>query len=352
MILNKPNSQDPIRQKIRLKMFRVVSLVGAVLSLGCVLANIFVSSPQDLNVKWLGLLCMCIISYIASYGKFAEQVLFILFLFVTCVFLPMAFMDFGGFQNSTMGYIFLNLIAACYLFRGWKRAVLVAALPVMFVGMNLLQRARPDLIVPTVEGSDFLVRIVQIPIVLCICFVILYYFTKEYERAADQLYLLANYDDLTGLYNRRKFNEAMETTPSNPGRPIYLALIDLDNFKVINDTHGHHSGDVALMEFARILRQHFDLNRHMLFRWGGDEFAIIFSGPREELERALNTVELAYTTYLKQFDVPSGSISCSIVSFSDFASRKDLLIAADHLLYLNKQKSHLPTNNLNKTSVS
>lgn len=352
MTLKKLSPRDPIRQIIRLKMYRIISLVGAVLSVGSVLANLIVSAPQDLNVKWLGLLCMCIISFIASYSKYADHILFVLFLFLTCVFLPVAYIDAGGFQSSTLGYIFLTLITVCYLFRGWKRGLLVLTLPAVFVGMNLLQRTRPDLSVPVTEGSEFLVRIVQIPIILAICFVILHYFTKEYERAADQLYLLANYDDLTGLYNRRKFNEAMETIPVSPGRPLYLALIDLDNFKVINDTHGHHSGDVVLKEFARILRQHFDTDRHLVFRWGGDEFAVIFSGPREELERALNTVELAFTTYLKQFDVPSGSISCSVVGFADFASRKDLLVAADRLLYLEKQKSHLPISSFNKSSVS
>jgi diguanylate cyclase (GGDEF)-like protein len=189
--------------------------------------------------------------------------------------------------------------------------------------------------------------------IMVVCFIILHFFTKEYKNATERLYLLANYDELTGLYNRRKFNETMEALPNAPGRPLCLALLDLDNFKVINDTHGHHSGDVVLAEFARMLKQYIDTSRHLVFRWGGDEFAVIYYGTNEELERTLNTINLVFNTYLKQFNIAAeSSLSWSIVCFSDYCSKKDLLIAADHLLYLEKQKSHVACGGAGKTSVS
>jgi len=344
--------KDPYKKKIRLKMYRVVSLVGVCVSIVSIIGNQICAFPLAINVKWLGLLFLCLVSYLASHSKkYADGIVFALFIFLTCVFLPFAYIDSGGNKNNTLGYIFLVLIMVCYLYSGWKRAFLVTALVCVFIGMNLLEHYRPDLIAQYPEEGHFIDGIIQIPMIIIVCFIILHFFTKEYKNATEKLYLLANYDELTGLYNRRKFNETMEAIPSAPGRPICLALLDLDNFKAINDTHGHHNGDIVLAEFARLLKQHIDTNLHLVSRWGGDEFAIIYYGTREDLERTLNTVNLAFNTYLKQYDIAAeNSISWSIVYFSDYCSKKDLLIAADHLLYLEKQKSHISCNS--KTSVS
>jgi diguanylate cyclase (GGDEF)-like protein len=344
--------KDPYKRKIRVKMYRVISLVGAAVSIGSIIGNQICAFPQAINIKWLGLLFLCLVSYLASYSKkHADRIVFALFLFLTCVFLPFAYIDSGGNKNNTLGYIFLILIMVSYLYGGWRRVFLVASLVCVFVGMNLLEHYRPDLIATYPDEGHFIDGIIQIPMIIVMCFIILHFFTKEYKNATEKLYHLANYDDLTGLYNRRKFNETMEAIPNAPGRPICLALIDLDNFKAINDTHGHHSGDVVLVEFARLLKQHFDQDRHLVSRWGGDEFAIIYYGAREDLERTLNTGKLVFNTYLKQFNIAAASsISSSIVCFSEFCSKKDLLIAADHLLYLEKQKSHVGCSG--KTSVS
>ena len=88
---------------------------------------------------------------------------------------------------------------------------------------------------------------------------------------------LAMQDALTGLGNRRYFDEQLKRAMNNAKRHhslVGLVLGDLNKFKAINDTHGHITGDLVLQEFANVLRQCIR-DSDSVFRFGGDEFAII-----------------------------------------------------------------------------
>ncbi|WP_221091633.1 GGDEF domain-containing protein [Deinococcus aquaedulcis] len=87
----------------------------------------------------------------------------------------------------------------------------------------------------------------------------------------------ARTDVLTGLYNRRHFNDVLAqhlAAAERHGQPLALLIADLTNFKAINDTLGHAAGDAALVAVADILRRSVRAS-DTVFRWGGDEFAVI-----------------------------------------------------------------------------
>ncbi len=93
----------------------------------------------------------------------------------------------------------------------------------------------------------------------------------------NQLVQLASEDVLTGLANRRRFNEYFERALKayqKSVKSVSLILIDVDNFKEVNDTFGHLTGDKTLVRIAHILKSKL---RHtdMVARWGGEEFAIL-----------------------------------------------------------------------------
>lgn len=99
----------------------------------------------------------------------------------------------------------------------------------------------------------------------------------EERMLLDRTRYLAEYDSLTGLLNRGRFQSHLdEFDHLDGGRSPYsaLILIDIDHFKEINDTHGHSTGDQCLVEAARRLRRHCRHARH-IGRIGGDEFAIL-----------------------------------------------------------------------------
>jgi len=92
-----------------------------------------------------------------------------------------------------------------------------------------------------------------------------------------ELEYLARFDPLTGVANRRHFVEMVEAEMSRSsryGKPLSILMVDIDQFKEVNDAYGHQAGDIilqALSETCKIVLRAFDI----VGRWGGDEFAIL-----------------------------------------------------------------------------
>jgi diguanylate cyclase (GGDEF)-like protein/PAS domain S-box-containing protein len=102
---------------------------------------------------------------------------------------------------------------------------------------------------------------------------------SDRKRREDELVRAATTDPLTGLLNRVAFHHAMAdaVTAAKRGVPATLALLDLDHFKRVNDTHGHATGDAALLMLADLLRDNLR-GEDIVGRIGGEEFAILFPG--------------------------------------------------------------------------
>ncbi len=95
---------------------------------------------------------------------------------------------------------------------------------------------------------------------------------------------LASTDPLTGVFNRRSFMAQCEQElqrVARSGEPVSLALIDLDHFKLVNDLHGHDTGDAALCAVASQLKGTVR-EKDILGRWGGEEFIVLLSGASAE----------------------------------------------------------------------
>lgn len=100
---------------------------------------------------------------------------------------------------------------------------------------------------------------------------------RELQEALEQLQQAASIDYLTSAWNRRFFNRVINTERARAARsglPLTLILIDIDYFKAINDTYGHLVGDQVLIEVAKTLQQSLRAGDY-LFRWGGEEFAVL-----------------------------------------------------------------------------
>lgn len=323
--------------EIQLRLYRAILMAGIVLSVVSILGNFILAFPLRLNLKWAVLMVLCVVAYrFSGNQKQLNRTMFAVFLFIICIFLPFAFVDSGGSKNNAIGYVFLLVIAISYLFRTWRRVFLVSTLIVVFLALHALEYFHPEYIADYSDWKQFVDRMIQIPIHLLVAFFILLRFAREYERINDQLQTCANVDELTGLYNRRMFNRAMEEAVKDRRQSIQLALLDMDNFKHINDKYGHCMGDEVLKVLSSLLQEHLGMDRHIVSRWGGDEFAVIYYGEKDVLLQKLEELREAFQARVSDIQEPT-DISISVVSFRDYHQVAQVLMAADHQLYDIKQ---------------
>lgn len=107
---------------------------------------------------------------------------------------------------------------------------------------------------------------------------------KELERELEQVSGLVQEDQLTGVLNRRGLGDAYEREAARADRsatPLCVGLLDIDNFKQLNDTHGHQTGDQALQHLVRVTRRTMRPS-DVLARYGGEEFLLLLPQTRQE----------------------------------------------------------------------
>lgn len=160
-----------------------------------------------------------------------------------------------------------------------------------------------------------------------------------YESIFAELKASAISDPLTGLWNRQGFLELagqrLEAALAKGGT-LGLLFLDLDNFKQINDQHGHAVGDRVLREFADLLRQSIR-KEDIVCRWGGDEFAVLVSDPGPtELDAIAGRIKAALADWAKgdavagQVDTSIGTALCRPTAPNDLDR---LLAQADREMY-------------------
>lgn len=151
-------------------------------------------------------------------------------------------------------------------------------------------------------------------------------------------------DPMTGLNNRNRFNQFIQSKIDNDkGRNSwYLLLIDVDDFKQINDAYGHMAGDEALKKMAAILKRTFGRMNAFLARFGGDEFVVVLDCKRDkDLQNALILLEVVMNNE-NRHDNARCQLSCSVgcVKYDGevMKTKEELIAAADREMYLQKRK--------------
>ena len=170
---------------------------------------------------------------------------------------------------------------------------------------------------------------------------------KNLADANIELQKLAALDGLTGIANRRRFDDAMRLEWQRGQRerqPLSLLLCDVDFFKVYNDSFGHLSGDLCLKKTAAVLTEHLKRPADLAARYGGEEFAIVL--PDTTLAGAQKVAE-ACVLHLQNlaiespqalpFGVVTMSIGVSSVVPSPHSTVEQLIESADRALYAAKK---------------
>jgi diguanylate cyclase len=181
-------------------------------------------------------------------------------------------------------------------------------------------RARDELLVSQKRAVEAEARIYELEI--------------ELERVSDQV----SEDQLTGVLNRRGLEHAMERETSRAARrrsPLSISLLDIDNFKRLNDTHGHQAGDAALQHLAAVIRETLRPN-DVVARYGGEEFLILL--PDTETEAAIEVMvrlqrELTRRFFLHGNEKLLITFSAGVARFEPDERQDTVIARADAAMY-------------------
>ncbi len=338
------------------------------LSFISIMGNFVSGFPFAINIKWIALLVVAVLAYITNrQSRHTNLGMLLFFIFVVGIFLPFAFIDSGGSNNNALGYTFMLLVVITYLFKGKEQLYLIILLIFVFLALLLLQYFYPEIIMEYDRYSQLIDRLIQVPIQLVAIFLVVKQFSNAYYQANMQLekersrlqdsmerlalsekqLQLSNMaleqlsvtDKLTQVHNRMKLDEVLDIELARTvrdGKSFSVILIDIDHFKLVNDTFGHQVGDKVLIEFAKILKENLR-KTDIVGRWGGEEFLII--SPNSSSLTATKTAEkLRNIIANSQFPgVKKITGSFGLTSYLAGDAIDDMLARADEALYLAKK---------------
>ena len=288
--------------------FYLISSIEAVLSAFCFWAYYRFRTRLDLVATgWIvssitGLISIILIIY--TKGQRDSYALTIIY--------PLIAYSLHGTRKGSIAYGIFSLIVIGTIAYGWTHWEMVSPISTLFnVSVVLL-----------IGGG-----------------IIIYYeFTKE--EALNSAHMAAMTDPMTGIWNRTMFNQVLDREIANSRRykvPFSLILSDLDHFKRVNDTYGHHIGDSVLKEYAGIIRERKRSTDHMS-RWGGEEFAMILPNTRlVEAETVVKALIEAVRRHRFK-DVGGITVSMGVGEFNDLTNRVDFFKGIDRALYEAKQQ--------------
>jgi len=237
---------------------------------------------------------------------------------LTMVSLMAAFIAFIHYDIGAILSIFTIPIFLTVLFGKKKMTGFITGLNTILLVISAIHSA------VSIDSNYFYLNVAVAFTLVAAAFLISYVLI-EYNKANSD-YIYASYrtqlslneqaknDPLTGLYNQKTFQSLLKDSiekAKNLKSPMSLAIIDLDDFKEINDTFGHLEGDQVLIHFTNLLKQHFTDGEAYISRYGGDEFAIIFPKASKELAYLKLESLRQRCKQLSQAQVRSGEISFS-----------------------------------------
>ncbi len=260
------------------QLFNIILMMVLLVSTFNIVVNQFVGYPQHVNIKWIFVILATLIirKYYPAYDflKFVYTLIIILFL------IPLGWIHSGANNNNVIAYIFLVIISLSFMFEGWKQYFLVTLTIIEYTSFIIIEHLMPQWLIQYSESISYTDRLLQIPMALFSSYLILMYFarayTKNFKKLKEtnrQLEIIAYTDSLTGVYNRAFIFDKLEESIENKESFVTM-IIDIDDFKNVNDNFGHLVGDKVLSEFAEALDREFGPYGYVS-RYGGDEFILL-----------------------------------------------------------------------------
>ena len=327
--LSKIISDDVKRHRLQ---FKLVSITLAIVSIVMTIMNFF-TNKGFLTIATLAFSVLCIVNYLLTIGNNKKlfdvaNVLFVLELMAIFVF----FIISGNPEGFSAIWICMLPSCGMLMFGRKKTTILSSIMLIILLFFFQTETGQSFLMYNYTESFRMRFPVLFVS-AFCISFVLetIYFYThQELIQTRANLQEMYMHDYLTGALNRHGLNEIYEQT--KPGKEQSVMMIDLDHFKMINDTYGHSVGDTVLKAVVQKINE---MISHPLCRWGGEEFVVWF--PEESIPDSLAENIRCAVKELPIVDEKGNTlnvtISIGIARGSDQDDMHDLIDIADEHLY-------------------
>ena len=216
---------------------------------------------------------------------------------MTLIIFPLMFFANAGLHGGMPYYFLVGIVCTALALKGKPRIILFIITIIEYIILFFLYRYFPEGFLSMTHEEAFVDQLSSLLITSGILFTFSYAVSSQnyHDRhTIQQLSMLyerqANTDELTGLYNRRYFNNFLKLAILTLGDTgsLHIAMFDIDDFKFVNDKYGHPFGDVILRKFANLLKT-TEKNGTTVCRYGGEEFLLLI--PKKDKNEALAIVE-------------------------------------------------------------
>ncbi|HBE79966.1 MAG TPA: GGDEF domain-containing protein [Firmicutes bacterium] len=272
------------------------------------------SQEQKIYAISLGFVAFCFVLFTA-HNTFAA----IYYIFIIAIMLTMTYASYGVTSITALASVVA--LSCSELFIQWDTDKI-------------------SIYESTLQLGNFLIALFVTIAFSIVCMVVIYYERQKNEASIRmeierrQMQRSLQVDEMTGVFSRKALRTAMEEMEvDTTGDKYILAIVDLDNFKGINDTWGHHLGDQCLIEFAGILKE--NCGKAIPFRYGGDEFCLLFRN--ETMEEAVFICQkIKSKLNVLRFEaqpILTLTVSFGLAEYFDQMDGVQLFIHADYALY-------------------
>lgn len=330
-----------MEQEMSWKMYQILVITAVIANLIGTICN-FCIHGTELPTILCGV-CLLMNMIIGSAGWITQKVQ----LPAVMIILILAWFEFPYlyycYGNAAIVYLILGIVGLAVFFPRSMVMISYAVTLLEYLVIMMIGFERPSRWSNMDEAGKIGTTLGSFTIVAISVFSVIYVLLRRYEEQRKQLLTLsenlefaANHDPLTRLYNRRYLVKQVDEWMRTPEKNFWIILMDVDDFKVVNDTYGHGYGDDVLREAGRLMLEEMR-GKGIASRFGGEEFMLVFEEDnREQALQVFQNIQAGLKKYSQATRQTDITISGGMERYEADKQMDLLFTSADRKLYTAK----------------
>lgn len=323
------------------KMYQILVITAGIANLIGTVCNYFIHGMEIPTI--LCGVCFLVVAVVGTAGWLTKRTQ----LPAVLIILALAWFEFPYlyycYGNASIVYLILGIVGLAVFFPRRMVIISYAFTLLEYLTIMMITMERPSRFSIMDETAKAATTTGSFLIVGLSVFAVIYVLLRRYEEQRRQLLALsedlefaADHDPLTKLYNRRYLVRWVEEWMRTPGKNFWIVLLDVDDFKAVNDTYGHGYGDDVLREVGRLMMEEMQ-EKGIASRFGGEEFMLVFEqDDREQVIASFQRVQEGLREYSRATRQTDITISGGMERYEADKQLDLLFTSADRKLYTAK----------------